>query len=223
MWAADERKGLVVGAAPVQPKGPPLIMVVDDSLTVRKVTARNLARHGMEVMMAKDGLDALEQMEARLPDLMLVDIEMPRMDGYELTTQIRQNPDTEHIPIVIITSRAGSKHQEKAMALGADGIALSNSALQAIGCVAARMCNTNNCPAGIATQKEELRRKLNIEKSSVQLHNFFTSSVELMRVMARACGHDALSKFNKNDLATWHREMALLSGIEYSGYDPLSE
>jgi methylamine---glutamate N-methyltransferase subunit C len=107
----------------------------------------------------------------------------------------------------------------KALALGADGIALSNSAMQAIGCVAARICNTNNCPAGIATQKKDLRQKLDIEQSSVQLHNFFHTSVELMKVMARACGHDDLSKFNRNDLATWHREMSLLSGIEYSGFD----
>jgi glutamate synthase domain-containing protein 2/CDGSH-type Zn-finger protein len=106
----------------------------------------------------------------------------------------------------------------KALALGADGIAISNSAMQAIGCVAARMCNTNNCPAGIATQKEELRKKLDIEQASVQLHRFFSVSVELMNVMARACGHDRLNQFNKDDLATWHREIALLSGISYSGY-----
>jgi len=110
----------------------------------------------------------------------------------------------------------------KAMALGADGIAISNSAMQAIGCVAARMCNTNNCPAGIATQRKDLRQKLNIEKSSTQLHNFFGASVELMQVMARACGHDDLSKFNNNDLATWHREMALLSGVAYSGLMDIS-
>lgn len=107
----------------------------------------------------------------------------------------------------------------KALALGADGIAISNSAMQAIGCVAARMCNTNNCPAGIATQKEDLRQKLNIEQSASQLHNFFTASVELMQVMARACGYDHLNQFNKDDLATWHREMALLSGVKYSGYE----
>jgi glutamate synthase domain-containing protein 2 len=109
----------------------------------------------------------------------------------------------------------------KAMALGADGIALSNSAMQAIGCVAARICNTNNCPAGIATQQEELRKRLNVEASSVQLHNFFTASVELMKVMARACGHDSLSKFSKDDLATWHRELAYLSGVKYSGFELL--
>ena len=106
----------------------------------------------------------------------------------------------------------------KALALGADGIALANSAMQAIGCIAARICNTNNCPTGIATQREDLRKRLNIEKSATQLHNFLTASVELMQVMARACGHDDLNKFNKHDLATWDHEMARLSGVRYSGY-----
>jgi len=106
----------------------------------------------------------------------------------------------------------------KAMALGADGVALSNSAMQAIGCIAARMCNTNNCPAGIATQDEALRKKLNVEKSAHKLNNFFTASTELMQVMARACGHDSFSQFNQKDLATWHREMSFLSGVSYSGF-----
>jgi glutamate synthase domain-containing protein 2 len=106
----------------------------------------------------------------------------------------------------------------KALALGADGVAISNSAMQSIGCVAARMCNTNNCPAGIATQKKDLRQRLNVEKAAKQLHNFFAASTELMQVMARACGHDDFAKFNPHDLATWHREMSLLSGVEYSGY-----
>ena len=105
----------------------------------------------------------------------------------------------------------------KAMALGADGVAIANSAMQSIGCVAARMCNTNNCPTGIATQKIELRQRLNIEKSSQQLKNFFEASTELMQVMARACGHHALNQFNQNDLATWQREMAFLSGVKYAG------
>ncbi len=107
----------------------------------------------------------------------------------------------------------------KVLALGADGVALSNSAMQAIGCVGARMCNTNHCPAGIATQKESLRRKLNIEKSATQLSHFFNASSELMQVMARACGHDHLAQFNQNDLATWHQKMAQLSGVAYSGFD----
>lgn len=105
----------------------------------------------------------------------------------------------------------------KAMALGADGIALSNSALQSIGCVAARMCNTNNCPAGVATQKPELRKLLNIDKSAKQLYNFFSASTELMQVMARACGHDHLNKFNQNDITTWKKEMAEWTGIKFGG------
>jgi len=106
----------------------------------------------------------------------------------------------------------------KAMALGADAIALSNSAIQAIGCVGARICNTNNCPVGIATQKAELRQKLNIDKSAKQLERFFKSSTSLMKMMAKACGHNELNKLNKNDLSTWKKEMALLSGIKYSGF-----
>jgi glutamate synthase domain-containing protein 2 len=108
----------------------------------------------------------------------------------------------------------------KALALGADGVAVSNSAMQAIGCVAARICNSNNCPAGIATQKPELRARLDVDRSAARLKNFFDASVTLMQVMSRACGHDALSRFNADDLATWHREMAILSGVRYSGLLP---
>jgi len=106
----------------------------------------------------------------------------------------------------------------KAMALGADGIALSNSAMQAIGCVGARICNTNNCPAGIATQKPELRQRLDVQKSAQQLANFFMASVELMQVMTRACGYTHLNQLNMDDLATWNREMAELSGVAFSGF-----
>jgi glutamate synthase domain-containing protein 2 len=83
----------------------------------------------------------------------------------------------------------------KALVLGADAIALSNSALQAIGCLGMRACHTNNCPVGIVTQKAELRQRLKIEKGAEQLNNFFRASTELMQVMARACGHDRLSGF----------------------------
>jgi len=105
----------------------------------------------------------------------------------------------------------------KAMAMGADGVALSNSALQAVGCVAARMCNTNNCPAGIATQKPELREILDVEEGAQRLARFLEASVHLMQVMARACGHDRLTKFNPNDLTTWKREMSDLTGISFGG------
>jgi len=105
----------------------------------------------------------------------------------------------------------------KALALGADAIAVSNSAMQAIGCIAMRACHTNNCPVGIATQKPHLVSRLVIEKSARQLANFFEASVELMQVMARACGHRHLAEFTRDDLTTWKREMADLSGVAYGG------
>jgi glutamate synthase domain-containing protein 2/CDGSH-type Zn-finger protein len=126
---------------------------------------------------------------------------------------------SERVTLIITGGLRVASDFIKALALGADGIALSNSAMQAIGCVAARICNTNNCPAGIATQKPELRQKLDIERSARQLANFFQASVELMKVMARACGHNALAGFNRQDIATWHRDIAELTGIEYTGFD----
>ena len=105
----------------------------------------------------------------------------------------------------------------KALALGADAIALSNSAMQAIGCIAMRACHTNNCPVGIASQKPHLVSRLVVEKSARQLTNFFEASIELMQVMARACGHDHLSKFNHDDLTTWKRDMAEISGVNFGG------
>ncbi len=105
----------------------------------------------------------------------------------------------------------------KAMALGADAIAVSNSAMQAIGCLAMRACHTNNCPVGIATQKPELVNRLVVEKSARQLANFFDASTELMQVMARACGHDHLSKFNHDDLTTWKKDMSEISGVTFGG------
>lgn len=105
----------------------------------------------------------------------------------------------------------------KAMALGADGIALANAAIQAVGCVAARICNTNNCPSGVATQKPELRRRLDVDAGAERLATFFGASVKLMQVMARACGHDRLSGFGRSDLTTWKRDMAQLSGVSFGG------
>ncbi|MFO8024249.1 glutamate synthase-related protein [Thiohalophilus sp.] len=105
----------------------------------------------------------------------------------------------------------------KALALGADGIALANSAIQAIGCVAARICHTNQCPSGVATQDPALRKRLDVDDSAHRLARFLQSSVQLMQVMARACGHGRLDQFNQTDLATFDYEMARLSGIVYAG------
>lgn len=105
----------------------------------------------------------------------------------------------------------------KAMALGADAIAISNSAMQAVGCIAARMCNSNECPVGVATQKPELRRRLDVQVGAERLARFFGASVELMQVLARACGHKSLSDFTPRDITTWKRELADIAGISFAG------
>jgi chemosensory pili system protein ChpA (sensor histidine kinase/response regulator) len=98
---------------------PATVMVVDDSLTVRRVTERNLSKYGVTTLLATDGIDAIEKLSEEIPDVMLVDIEMPRMDGFELTERVREDPSYKDIPIIIITSRSGPKHRERAMKLGA--------------------------------------------------------------------------------------------------------
>ncbi|AJC44484.1 transcriptional regulator [Xanthomonas sacchari] len=108
----------VVEAAPTEQRRVPLVMVVDDSLTMRKVTGRVLERHNFDVVSARDGVEALERLEERVPDLMLLDIEMPRMDGYELATAMRADPRYAAVPIVMITSRSGEKHRQRAFELG---------------------------------------------------------------------------------------------------------
>ena len=105
----------------------------------------------------------------------------------------------------------------KAMALGADAVAVSNSAMQAVGCIAARMCNSNNCPVGVATQKPELRALLDVQIGAQKLARYFGASVELMQVLARACGHSSLSDFTHRDITTWKKEMADLSGVRFAG------
>ncbi len=105
----------------------------------------------------------------------------------------------------------------KALALGADAVAIANSAIQAIGCLGMRACHTNNCPVGIATQKEHLRARLPVDEAAHRLNNFLRASIELMEVLARACGHDHLSHFSLDDLTTFDRDMAALTGIEYGG------
>ena len=93
-------------------------LVVDDSITVRRVTQRLLERNGMRVMTAKDGVDALSLMQEHVPDIILLDIEMPRMDGYEVAAQVRSDPRLKDVPIVMITSRVGEKHRARAIELG---------------------------------------------------------------------------------------------------------
>ena len=110
----------------------------------------------------------------------------------------------------------------KALALGADAVAVANSAIQAIGCLGMRACHTNNCPVGIATQKPGLRARLIVEKSAERLKNYLEATTELMKVLARACGHTHIDQFTTDDLTTWKRDIAYLTGVSYAGLVPLS-
>ncbi len=114
------KRGTLSGGTVSQARGRLLVMVVDDSITVRKVTTRLLERQGFEVLTAKDGIDAMSVMQDRLPDMMLLDIEMPRMDGFELASHMRNDERLRHIPITMITSRTGDKHRERARQIGID-------------------------------------------------------------------------------------------------------
>jgi chemosensory pili system protein ChpA (sensor histidine kinase/response regulator) len=108
------------GRRPAPAPARPRVLVVDDSLTVRKITGRLLAREGYEVLVAKDGVEALERLAETVPDLMLVDIEMPRMDGFDLTRNVRADARLKRVPIVMITSRTADKHRKYALELGVE-------------------------------------------------------------------------------------------------------
>ncbi len=116
--ASTGQEGLPAAGAAAA--GPPLVMIVDDSLTVRKITSRLLTREGFEVVTAKDGLDAMQVLGERIPDAILLDIEMPRMDGFEFTKTVKSDARTAHIPIIMITSRTAEKHRNRAQELGVE-------------------------------------------------------------------------------------------------------
>ncbi len=122
-------------------------------------------------------------------------------------------------PVTLVITGGLRTHTDfaKALALGADAIAVSNSAMQAIGCLGMRACSSNNCPVGIATQKLELRARLPVDEAAHRLHRFFCASVEMMGVLARACGHTHLRDFSTDDLTTFDSSMATLTGISYGG------
>ena len=151
------------------------------------------------------------------PILFRDNISVPTIPALARARRHLDGSGKKDVTLVITGGLRKSADFIKALALGADAIALSNAPMQAIGCIAMRACHTNNCPVGIATQKPELVSRLVIEKSARQLANFFEASVELMKVMARACGHNNLSGFTADDLTTWKKEMADLSGVAYGG------
>jgi glutamate synthase domain-containing protein 2/nitrite reductase/ring-hydroxylating ferredoxin subunit len=121
------------------------------------------------------------------------------------------------VTLVITGGLRDAADFSKALALGADAVAIANSAIQAIGCLGMRACHSNNCPVGIATQKPHLRARLPVDEAAHRLDRFLRATVELMQVLARACGHSHLNEFSLADLTTFDRDMADLAGIAYGG------
>ena len=154
------------------------------------------------------------------PNILRNNINVPTIPALARARKHLDNVGAKDVTLVITGGLRVAEDFAKAMMLGADAIAVSNAALQAIGCLGMRACGSNNCPVGIATQKENLRARLIIDQSAKQLHNFFTASNDLLKVVARSCGHDNIKKFNFSDLSTLNIEMHRLTGIPYAGVNP---
>lgn len=151
------------------------------------------------------------------PLLFRDNISVPTIPALARARRHLDRSDATHVTLIITGGLRVPADFVKALALGADAIAVSNSAMQAIGCVGMRACHTNLCPVGIATQDPKLRSRLPVLEAAERLERFFRSSVELMEVMARACGHDELSNFESDDLVAFDRNMADLAGIAFAG------
>ncbi|WP_340077316.1 glutamate synthase-related protein [Leptobacterium sp. I13] len=151
------------------------------------------------------------------PTILRDNINIPTIPALVRTRKYLDEQKATDITLVITGGLRIAEDFTKALMLGADAIAVSNSALQAIGCLGMRACGTNNCPVGIATQKESLRTRLIIESSAKQLYNYFNATNDLIKVIARACGHNTISKFSREDLSTFNYDMHRLTGISYAG------
>ncbi len=151
------------------------------------------------------------------PEIFKKNISVPTIPALARARKHLDSLGASDITLIITGGLRTESDFVKALALGADAVAISNSALQAIGCLGMRACHTNNCPVGIATQQQHLRDRLHVQASAARLRNWFGATTELMQVLSRACGHSAFSGFNRNDLTTWSRDMALLSGVPFGG------
>jgi len=151
------------------------------------------------------------------PTVLRNNINVPTIPALARARKFLDQQGVKDVTLVITGGLRIAEDFAKAMMLGADAIAVSNAAIQAVGCVGMRACNTNNCPVGVATQKEHLRARLKIQSSARQLANYFEASTELIQVIARSCGHSDIRQFNFDDLTTFDYDMHRLTGINYAG------
>ncbi len=152
------------------------------------------------------------------PTVLRDNINVPTIPALARARKHLDSKNAQDVSLIITGGLRIAEDFAKAMMLGADAIAVSNAALQAIGCLGMRACQSNNCPVGIATQKENLRQRLIIQESAEQLSRFFTASNDLIKVIARACGYKDISMFQKSDLSTFDYDMHRLTGIQYAGF-----
>lgn len=151
------------------------------------------------------------------PDIFKQNISVPTMGAIARARRHLDRVGAHNVTLVATGGLRTESEFAKALALGADAVAIANSAIQAIGCLGMRACHTNNCPVGIATQKEGLRKRLVIDESAQRLERYLNATTELMQVLARACGHSSLSGFCLDDLVTYKREIADLAGVAHAG------
>ncbi|SEB26220.1 MULTISPECIES: glutamate synthase-related protein [unclassified Mycobacterium] len=155
------------------------------------------------------------------PTIFRDNISVPTIPALARARRHLDRSQADHVTLAVTGGIRTPADMVKALALGADAIGLSNAALQAIGCVGMRACNTNTCPSGIATQDPGLRARLPIPAGAQRLNRFLRAAVDLMVVLARACGHRNLADFDIDDLVTFDRDFAYLSGVPYAGAIPL--
>ncbi len=230
-------RGLKVGQSAISPAAfPDLITVTDFQEVAREVRTitggipigyKVAASHieadidfALEVGVDYIILDGRGGGTGAAPTVLRNNINVPTIPALARTRRHLDKIGANDITLVITGGLRVAEDFAKAMMLGADAIAVANSAIQAIGCLGMRACNSNNCPVGIATQKDHLRKRLIIESSAQQLSNYFLATNDLIKVIARACGHDDVTKFNMNDLSTFNLDMHHLTGIPYAGVNP---
>ena len=151
------------------------------------------------------------------PTILRDNINVPTIPALARARKYLNEKGANDVTLVITGGLRIAEDFAKALMMGADAIAVSNAAIQAIGCLGMRACGSNNCPVGIATQKESLRSRLIVDSSAQQLCNFFTATNDLIKVIARSCGYDDITKFNPGDLSTFQYDMHRLTGIKYAG------
>jgi glutamate synthase domain-containing protein 2 len=235
-----EVRGLEPGAPAVSPARFPDLVSLDDfrrvAEEIREATGGIPVGVKMSAQHIEQDIDAALQVgvdyiildgrgggTGAAPEIFKNNISVPTIPALARARQHLDRRQRRDVTLIITGGLRTESDFVKALALGADAVALANSAIQAIGCLGMRACHTNNCPVGIATQKEHLRARLLIEASARQLQRYLEATTELLKVLARACGHSRLAELCTDDICTWNRDMALLAGVRYAGVERLGD